>query len=103
MTPMKTQLVAHGREFHVSRREFIKNKTIHREHKIRTAEMEATAAWADALTEQSQGKHHIGDFLPPEELKKFMEIYKSKQTNREPDLSDYKEYKLTEDNKGIIW
>lgn len=42
----------------------------------------------------------IGDFLPPEELKKFMEIYKSKQTNREPDLSDYKEYKLKEDNKG---
>lgn len=32
--------------------------------------------------------------------KKFMEIYKSKQTNREPDLSDYKEYKLREDNKG---
>lgn len=29
-----------------------------------------------------------------------MEIYKSKQTNREPDLSDYKEYKLKEDNKG---
>lgn len=70
------------------------------EHKIRTAEMDATAAWADALTKQSEGKHHIGDFLPPEELKKFMEIYKSKQTNREPDLSDYKEYKLKEDNKG---
>lgn len=70
------------------------------EHKVRTAEMEATAAWADALTKQSEGKHHIGDFLPPEELKKFMEIYKAKQTNREPDLSDYKEYKLTEDNKG---
>lgn len=43
-----------------------------------------------------------GDFLPPEELKKFMEIYKSKQTNREPDLSDYKEYKLKENNKGNI-
>lgn len=39
------------------------------EHKIRNAEMEATAAWADALTKQSEGKHHIGDFLPPEELK----------------------------------
>lgn len=72
------------------------------EHKVRTAEMEATAAWADALNQQSQGKHHIGDFLPPEELKKFMEIYKSKQTNREPDLSDYKEYKLKEDNKGLF-
>lgn len=38
------------------------------EHKIRTAEMDATAAWADALTKQSEGKHHIGDFLPPEEV-----------------------------------
>lgn len=31
-----------------------------------------------------------------------MEIYKSKQTNREPDISDYKEYKLKENNKGNI-
>jgi splicing factor 4 len=23
----------------------------------------------------SKGKHHIGDFLPPEELEKFMETY----------------------------
>lgn len=70
------------------------------EHKMRMAEMDATAAWATALNRQTEGKHHIGDFLPPEELKKFMEIYKSKQTNKEPDLSDYKEYKLKEDNKG---
>lgn len=70
------------------------------EHKLRNAEMEATEMWADALTKQSEGKHHIGDFLPPEELKKFMEQYDSTKTNREPDLSDYKEYKLREDNKG---
>lgn len=71
------------------------------EHKLRTAEMEATKAWADALTAQSEGKHHIGDFLPPEELKKFMEKYDAKKNNRTPDLSDYKEYKLTEDNIGF--
>lgn len=70
------------------------------EHKLRNAEMEATQVWADALTTQSAGKHHIGDFLPPEELKKFMEQYDSKRMNREPDLSDYKEFKLREDNKG---
>lgn len=70
------------------------------EHKLRNAEMEATAVWSDALTKQAEGKHHIGDFLPPEELKKFMEKYDSQQTNREPDLSDYREYKLREDNKG---
>lgn len=70
------------------------------EHKLRNAEMEATAVWSDALTKQAEGKHHIGDFLPPEELKKFMEKYESQQNNREPDLSDYREYKLKEDNKG---
>lgn len=71
------------------------------EHKLRCAEMEATQAWADALTQQSEGKHHIGDFLPPEELKKFMEKYDAKKNNRQPDLSDYKEYKLKEDNIGF--
>lgn len=72
------------------------------EHKLRNAEMEATAVWAEALNQQSKGKHHIGDFLPPEELKKFMEKYNSQQNNREPDLSDYKEYKLKENNKGMM-
>ncbi|XP_023176998.2 SURP and G-patch domain-containing protein 1 isoform X2 [Drosophila hydei] len=71
------------------------------EHKLRTAEMEATHLWANALTKQSEGKHHIGDFLPPEELKKFMEQYEAKKNNRQPDLSDYKEYKLKEDNIGF--
>ena len=35
------------------------------EHKLRSQEMEATLKWADALNSQCQGKHHIGDFLPP--------------------------------------
>ena len=33
------------------------------------------AEWADKLTELGRGKHHLGDFLPPEELEKFMETY----------------------------
>ena len=33
------------------------------------------AEWAVKLTEMGQGKHHIGDFLPPEELEKFMETF----------------------------
>lgn len=37
----------------------------------------------------------------PEELKKFMEQYEAKKNNRQPDLSDYKEYKLKEDNIGF--
>ncbi|XP_059611617.1 SURP and G-patch domain-containing protein 1 [Phlebotomus argentipes] len=71
------------------------------EHKLRMAEMDATKAWAEALTKQSEGRHHIGDFLPPEELRKFMEKYNAKKNNREPDMSDYKEYKLKEDNIGF--
>lgn len=71
------------------------------EHKLRSQEMEATAKWAEALNKQSEGKHHIGDFLPPEELKKFMEKYSAQKMNRQPDISDYKEYKLKEDNIGF--
>ena len=72
------------------------------EHKIRSAEMEATQIWADELTAQAEGKHHIGDFLPPDELKKFMEQYSALKQGKEPDLSDYKEFKLKEDNIGIV-
>lgn len=43
------------------------------EHKLRTQEMVATQLWADELTERAKGKHHIGDFLPPDELERFME------------------------------
>lgn len=45
------------------------------EHKLRVKEMSATKDWADELTKQSRGKHHLGDFLPPDELEKFMETY----------------------------
>lgn len=69
------------------------------EHKLRSQEMEATIKWAEALNQQCEGKHHIGDFLPPEELKKFMEKYQS-QGAAQPDVSDYKEFKLKEDNIG---
>ena len=43
------------------------------EHKVRSQEMEATNKWAAELTKQAEGKHHIGDFLPPAELERFME------------------------------
>jgi splicing factor 4 len=43
------------------------------EHKAREKEMIATRERADSLTEAAKGKHHIGDFLPPEELKNFLE------------------------------
>ncbi|XP_071450189.1 uncharacterized protein [Hetaerina americana] len=71
------------------------------EHKLRSAEMEATQLWAEELTRRAQGKHHIGDFLPPDELEKFLEKYNAAKEGREPDLSDYKEYKLRENNIGF--
>lgn len=39
----------------------------------RAKEMQETAAKAAELTNMAEGKHHIGDFLPPDELAKFME------------------------------
>lgn len=33
--------------------------------------------WAESLTDMGKGKHFIGDFLPPEELEKFMETFKA--------------------------
>jgi splicing factor 4 len=54
------------------------NKSGTWEHKLRNAEMEATKDWALKLTEMANGKHHIGDFLPPDELNKFMQTYKVK-------------------------
>lgn len=56
---------------------------------------------ADELTKLNEGKHHIGDFLPPDELERFMENWRALKEDREPDLSDYKEFKLKEDNMGF--
>ncbi|KAL5111622.1 SURP and G-patch domain-containing protein 1 [Taenia crassiceps] len=71
------------------------------EHKLRAAEMEATRDWAEKLTEMGQGKHHIGDFLPPDELDRFMETYRALKEGREPDYSEYKQFKLTCENVGF--
>lgn len=71
------------------------------EHKRRMAEMEKTKEWADQLTTHGRGKHHLGDFLPPEELAKFMERFQAVQEGRPmPDESDYKEFKIAETNVG---
>ncbi|XP_057240993.1 SURP and G-patch domain-containing protein 1, partial [Malurus melanocephalus] len=56
--------------------------------------------WAEQLTQMGRGKHFIGDFLPPDELEKFMETFKALKEGREPDYSEYKEFKLTVENIG---
>ncbi|XP_067128866.1 SURP and G-patch domain-containing protein 1-like isoform X2 [Centruroides vittatus] len=70
------------------------------EHKKRKKEMDKTKDWADELTEKGKGKHHIGDFLPPDELERFMEKWDAIKEGRMPDLSDYKDYKIQSDNIG---
>ncbi|XP_053633127.1 uncharacterized protein [Cherax quadricarinatus] len=70
------------------------------EHKRRAKEMQETHAKAAELTNLAEGKHHIGDFLPPDELARFMEKYRAIKEGRDPDLSDYQQHKLTEDNVG---
>ncbi|XP_069042000.1 SURP and G-patch domain-containing protein 1 isoform X2 [Lepisosteus oculatus] len=71
------------------------------EHRLRQMEMEKTREWAEQLTEMGKGKHFIGDFLPPEELEKFMETFKALKEGRNPDYSEYKEFKLTVENIGF--
>ena len=56
---------------------------------------------ADELITMNAGKHHIGDFLPPDELERFMEKWRALKEDREPDMSDYREFKLKEDNMGF--
>ena len=36
------------------------------------------------MTEAGKGKHHISDFLPPEELEKFVETVKAVKEDRPP-------------------
>lgn len=64
------------------------------EHQLRRMEMDQTREWAEQLTKVGQGKHFIGDFLPPDELEKFTETFKALKEGREPDYSEYKEFKL---------
>uniref|UniRef100_G1R343 SURP and G-patch domain-containing protein 1 n=1 Tax=Nomascus leucogenys TaxID=61853 RepID=G1R343_NOMLE len=70
------------------------------EHQLRRMEMDKTRGTREQLTKMGRGKHFIGDFLPPDELEKFMETFKALKEGREPDYSEYKEFKLTVENIG---
>ena len=51
-------------------------------------EMQKTANDAFKLTESGRGFHHIGDFLPPEELSKFMAKVKMKLLSSSTDAAE---------------
>ena len=65
--------------------------------------MEKTKNWAVELTTKAHGGHHIGDFLPPEELEKFMLQWESLKDGKAASLeySDYQKFKLKSDNVGF--
>lgn len=71
------------------------------EHRRRALEMEKTRQEADKLTQNAHGKHHLGDFLPSEELDKFMERYERLRNGQCVNFSMYEENKLKEDNVGF--
>jgi len=71
------------------------------EHRARMAEMAKTEQEALKMTEDAEGKHHIGDFLPSGELDKFMNKYKALRSGTAWDTSEYQENKLTQDNVGF--
>ncbi|XP_022086972.1 SURP and G-patch domain-containing protein 1-like [Acanthaster planci] len=70
------------------------------EHKQRMLEMEETRERAEILTRMGKGKHHLGDFLPPDELEKFLETLQALKEGRTPDFSDYQKFKIQADNIG---
>lgn len=63
--------------------------------------MENTTPWATDLTQKAEGKHHIGDFLPPDELQKFLEQSNAAKEGRVANTSDYKDFQIKEDNVGF--
>ena len=71
------------------------------EHKARTKEMEKTKEKASELTSAGSGGHHIGHFLPPEELNKFLAKYSAVKKGESFDESDYQASKLKQDNMGF--
>ena len=64
--------------------------------------MEKTKQKAEELTHSGSGGHHIGDFLPPEELTKFMSKFEAIKSGQEyVEESDYAAQKLKQDNLGF--
>lgn len=71
------------------------------EHRKRAKEMLATATKNLQLTMLSAGKHHIADFLPKEELDKFLKRADAVTTGKPlAEESDFIENKIDESNVG---
>ena len=66
------------------------------EHRKRAREMLNSALKGDSSALLASGKHHISDFLPKEELDKFLKRSKGESVSNPPDL----EKKIDENNIG---
>lgn len=73
------------------------------EHKRRMQEMDKTKERAQLVTDMNHGKHHIGDFLPPDKLSHFLQQWNSLKQGNDPDqcLTDGKADKIASDNVGF--
>jgi hypothetical protein len=72
------------------------------EHRKRAKEMLATAQKNYEITAISSGKHHMADFLPQEELNKFLKKSTAVLQGRPvPKEEDYAEHKIGDDNIGF--
>ena len=87
---------------------FYQNLPGTKEHLQRKQEMKRTEQKAKELTEQSEGRTFIGDFIPQEELIKFnIQVAKAKGIPLAPELaalndtSNFADKKLKEDNIGF--
>lgn len=73
------------------------------EHKRRMQEMDKTKDRAQFVTNINQGKHHIGDFLPPDRLSQFLQQWNSLKQGKDPDqcLADGQAGRIAADNVGF--
>eukprot|EP00124_Ichthyophonus_hoferi_P004531 Ihof_evm1s511 gene=Ihof_evmTU1s511 len=69
-------------------------------HRKRQDEMRQTENEAKRLTEAAEGKHHIADYLPKEELNKFLRKAEALKTKSPYDDTDYQANRLGQDNVG---
>lgn len=73
-----------------------------KEHKMRTLEMQKSEEKSANLTDAGKGKHFIGDFLPPDELAKFMEKVKAIKEGRKAGTLLHTAYN-TYNNMAVQW
>lgn len=73
------------------------------EHKRRMDEMEKTRERAQCLTQVNEGKTHVGDYLPPDELSRFLRQWERIRSGKAAGsmAHDYEQFKLTSENAGF--